>query len=57
MISVMTMGKRYQVATIAREAGIPTMRAVSLLKYAQEYGSVRREYETKNGFVYYIRVK
>ena len=56
MISVMTMGKRYQVATIAREAGMPTMRAVSLLKYAQEYGSVRREYETKNGFVYYIRV-
>ena len=57
MISVMTMGKRYQVATIAREAGMPTMRAVSLLKYAQEYGSVERQYETKNGFTYYVRVR
>ena len=57
MISVMALGKRYQVATIAREAGIPTMRAVSLLKYAQEYGSVERQYETKNGFTYYVRVR
>ena len=57
MLSVMDLGRRYQVATIAREAGMPPMKVVSLLKYAREFGSVERQYETKNGFPYYIRVK
>ena len=57
MLAVMELGKRYQVATVAREVGMPTMKVVSLLKYAREFGTVERQYETKNGFVYYIRVK
>ena len=53
----MELGKRYQIATVAREAGMPAMKVVSLLKYAREFGTVERQYETKNGFAYYIRVK
>lgn len=53
----MDLGRRYQAATIAREAGVPLKRAVILLKYAREFGTVERQYETKNGFVYYVRVR
>ena len=53
----MILGRRYQTATIAREAGLSVGKAVNLLKFARQCGTVTREYETKNGFVYYTRVK
>lgn len=53
----MVLGRQYQTATIAREAGLTIGKAAVLLKCAQQCGSVTRRYETKNGFVYYTRVK
>ena len=57
MLSGMILGRRYQTATIAREAGLSVGKAVNLLKFARQCGTVTRTYETKNGFVYYTRVK